>query len=120
MVCASVALNNKPELHSPELKAAFPVAAEPTDLAAQLWLCQQAPRLEWPGSRELELAEFPIGGEPVPLCSRHRLSLSERSKLPVLEHIAAKNTDLRLTNCLGLPGTGSVSILIPENLYCIK
>lgn len=69
-----------------ELKAAFPVAAMMTDLAAQVWLSQQAPGCEWPGSRELGLAECLIGGEPVPLCRRHGLSLSERSKLPIVEH----------------------------------
>lgn len=57
----SEARSHKPEqqvcLHSPELKAALPVAARTTDLAAQVWLSQQAPRFQWPGSRELGLAE---------------------------------------------------------------
>ncbi|KAM7330546.1 hypothetical protein ACRRTK_009735 [Alexandromys fortis] len=53
----SEARSRKPEqqvrLHSPELKAALPVAARTTDLAAQVWLSQQALRFQWPGSTEL-------------------------------------------------------------------
>lgn len=55
-LCYIEAPSNKPEeqvcLHSPELEAAFPVAARMTDLAAQVWLSQQVPRCEWPGYRE--------------------------------------------------------------------